>query len=68
MGLPFRSPELNRCEDRWRQLKRTVAASRAYPSVAVLADRATTWLASLTTDDIRRYAGLASSKFDWLPT
>lgn len=66
--LPFRSPELNPCEDLWRQLKRTVAANRAYPSVDELATRATTWLASLTPDDTRRYAGLASSKFDWLPT
>ena len=66
--LPFRSPELNPCEDLWRQLKRTVAANRAYPSVDDLAARATAWLADLGTDDIRRYAGLASSKFDWLPT
>src|SRR5438874_1858883 len=31
--LPFRSPELNPCEDLWRHLKAAVAANRAYPSV-----------------------------------
>lgn len=66
--LPFRSPELNPCEDLWRQLKRIVAANRAYPSVDDLAARAAAWLAGLTPDDVRRFAGLASSKFDWLPT
>jgi transposase len=31
--LPFRSPELNPCEDLWRHLKAAVAANRAYPTV-----------------------------------
>lgn len=66
--LPFRSPELNCCEDLWRQLKRTVAANRAYSSIDVLADRAADYLASLSPDDVRRFAGLTASKFDWLPT
>jgi len=66
--LPFRSPELNPCEDLWRRLKAVVAANRAYPSVDELAARATAWLDSLAPPDVLRYAGLCSSKFDWLPT
>jgi transposase len=66
--LPFRSPELNPCEDLWRRLKAVVAANRAYPSVDELAARATAWLDGLTAADALRYAGLRSSKFDWLPT
>ncbi len=66
--LPFRSPELNPCEDLWRHLKATVAANRAYPTVDALADRATAWLTTLAPADVLRLAGLRSSKFDWLPT
>jgi transposase len=66
--LPFRSPELNPCEDLWRRLKAVVAANRAYPSVDELAARATTWLGDLTPTDVLRLAGLRSSKFDWLTT
>jgi transposase len=66
--LPFRSPELNPCEDLWRHLKRVVAANRAYPSIDELATRAVAWLDALAPDDIRRLAGLTSSKFDWLAT
>jgi transposase len=66
--LPFRSPELNPCEDLWRQLKAVVAANRAYPSVDDLAARATAWLDGLSSTDVLRLAGLRSSKFDWLPT
>lgn len=66
--LPFRSPELNPCEDLWRHLKAIVAANRAYPAVDTLAERATVWLDTLPPDDVRRLAGLHSSKFDWLLT
>ena len=66
--LPFRSPELNPCEDLWRHLKAVVAANRAYDSVDELAARAAAWLDHLAPDDVRRYAGLTTSKFDWLPT
>jgi transposase len=66
--LPFRSPELNPCEDLWRHLKRTVAANRVYPTVDELAARAVAWLDGLTGEDVRRLAGLHSSKFDWLTT
>ena len=66
--LPFRSPELNPCEDLWRRLKAVVAANRAYAAVDELAARATAWLDALSPADVLRYAGLASSKFAWLPT
>ena len=66
--LPFRSPELNPCEDLWRPLKATVAANRCYPSVDELAARATAWLDGLTAEDVLRLTALRSSKFSWLPT
>lgn len=66
--LPVRAPELNPCEDLWRQLKAVVAANRAYPSVDELAERALAWLDGLPAADILRRTGLRSSKFDWLPT
>lgn len=66
--LPFRSPELNPCEDLWRHLKRTVAANRVYPTLDDLAQRAQVWLDDLADEDALRLAGLRSSKFDWLPT
>ena len=66
--LPFRSPELNPCEDLWRRLKAVVAANRCYDAIDELADRAASWLDQLSLEDIRRYAGLTSSKFAWLLT
>jgi len=66
--LPFRSPELNPCEDLWRGLKQEIAANRAYPTVDALAERAVTWLDSLSADERLRRCGLHSSKFAWLPT
>jgi transposase len=66
--LPFRSPELNPCEDLWRHLKGPVAANRVYPTIDELAGRATAWLDSLSPDDVRRLTGLHSSKYDWLTT
>jgi transposase len=66
--LPFRSPELNPCEDLWRHLKATVAANRAYPSVDDLAARAIAWLADQSGAAVRRLTGLQASKFNWLPT
>lgn len=66
--LPFRSPELNPCEDLWRRLKAVVAANRCYAHVDDLAARATAWLDHLAPDDVRRHAGLTTSKFAWLPT
>ena len=66
--LPFRSPELNPCEDLWRGLKQEIAANRAYPRVEELAASAVAWLDDLSAEDRLRRSGLQSSKFDWLPT
>lgn len=66
--LPFRSPELMPCEDVWREMKRVVAANRAYADVDALAQRAVAWLDDHTQEDFLRLSGLPSSKFDWLPT
>jgi hypothetical protein len=66
--LPYRSPELMPCEDIWRELKRIVAANRAYADVEELAARAVAWLDARTPTELLRIAGLRSSKFDWLPT
>jgi len=68
LPLPFRSPELNPCEDVWRAMKGTVAANRAYADVDALVERAVAWLDDHPPADLRRLAGLTSSKFDWLPT
>jgi len=66
--LPFRSPELNPCEDLWQRLKAVVAANRVYASLEILVERALAWLDAHAPDAILRSCGLASSKFDWLPT
>jgi DDE superfamily endonuclease len=71
--LPFRSPELNPCEAgapwaAWREMKRVVAANRAYESVDELAERGMNWLDDHSPDALLHIAGLRSSKFDWLPT
>jgi transposase len=66
--LPYRSPELMPCEEVWRELKRVVAANRAYADVDELAGRAVGWLDDCTPADVIRIAGLQSSKFDWIPT
>ncbi len=66
--LPFRSPELNPCEDLWLHLKAEVAANRVFTEMDQLAAHALAWLAALTPTACLRYAGLLSSKFQWLPT
>ena len=66
--LPFRSPELNPCEDLWGHLKDEVAANRVYPELDGLAQHALTWLDALSPADRRRLASLDSSKFHWIPT
>jgi transposase len=66
--LPFRSPELNACEDIWREMKRVVAANRAYADVDELAERGVNWIDDHTSAELMQIAGLRSSKFDWLPT
>lgn len=66
--LPYRSPELNGCEDVWREVQRVVAANRAYATVDAWAERGVNWLDDHTPQEILQIAGLPSSKFDWLPT
>lgn len=66
--LPFRSPELNPCEDLWRGLKQEIAANRAYPTVDALAACAVTWLDAMSAEARLHRCGLRSSKFAWLPT
>jgi hypothetical protein len=71
--LPFRAPELNPCEAgarwaAWREMKRVVAANRAYEQGDDHAVRGTGGLDDHAPDDLLRIAGLRSSKFDWLPT
>ncbi len=66
--LPFRSPELNPCEDLWRVLKAVIAANRAYASLVEEAERAVAWLDGLTNEGRLRCCGLRSSKFLWLTT
>lgn len=66
--LPFRSPELNPCEDIWRELKRVVAANRAYADVDEQATRAVAWLDDRSGMENLQTSGVLSSKFAWLPT
>lgn len=66
--LPFRSPELNPCEDLWRLLKAVIAANRAYGSLEEEAERAVAWLDGLTNAERLRCCGLETSKFQWLST
>jgi transposase len=66
--LPFRSPELNPCEDLWRLLKSVIAANRAYASLEEEAERAVAWLDGLSNEKRLQCCGLQSSKFLWLST
>lgn len=66
--LPFRSPELNPCEDLWRRLKSIIAANRASASLEEEAERAVAWLDGLPHDERLHRCGLKPSKFLWLTT
>jgi transposase len=66
--LPFRSPELNPCEDLWLHLKAQVAANRVFDQLDGLAAHAASWLDALAPADRLRLAALRSSKFNWVPT
>jgi transposase len=66
--LPFRAPELMPLEELWRGLKATIAANRCYASLDELVERALAWLAAMGDTERRHRCGLASSKFQWLPT
>jgi transposase len=66
--LPFRSPELNPCEDLWRLLKANIAANRPPSSIDEVAQHAVTWLDTLPPDERLRRSGLFGAKFQWLST
>lgn len=66
--LPFRSPELNPCEDLWRLLKANIAANRPPRSIDEAAQHAVTWLDTLPPDERLRRSGLFGTKFQWLST
>jgi transposase len=66
--LPFRSPDLNPCEDLWLHLKGVVAANRIFDELDELAAHAVAWLDDLVPTERLRLAGLHSSRFIWVPT
>ncbi len=66
--LPFRSPELNPCEDLWRLMKAVVAANRCFPDLDALAQGAVAWLDALTAEARLLCSGLLGQKFQWLST
>jgi hypothetical protein len=66
--LPYRSPELNPCEDLWRGIFGEIAANGTYASMEELGERALAWLDALSPADMLRRSGLLSSKFNWLVT
>ncbi len=66
--LPFRSPELNPCEDLFGSLKSHIAANRVYDTVTTLAEHAVQYLTDLGSDGRRTAAALTSTKYQWLPT
>jgi transposase len=66
--LPFRSPELNPCEDLWRLMKAVVAANRCFQDLDALARHAVAWLDTLTAETRLLCSGLLGAKFQWLAT
>ncbi|MGZ3663280.1 MAG: IS630 family transposase [Ktedonobacterales bacterium] len=66
--LPFRSPELNPCEDLWRLMKADIAANRPPSSIDDMALHAVTWLDALAPDERLRRSGLFGAKSQWLST
>jgi transposase len=69
--LPFRSPELNPCEDlleSGRLMKADIAANRPPSSIDDIALQAVTWLDALAPDERLRRSGLFGTKFQWLST
>jgi len=66
--LPFRSPELNPCEDLWRLMKGAVAANSPPADLDARAAQAVAWLGALAPEERLRRSGLLSSKFQWLST
>ncbi len=63
--LPRQAPELSPMDQLWRELKRLIAANRQATSIDSLAGDAVTWVLTLTPQQARRKAGMASKHF-WL--
>jgi transposase len=66
--LPFRAPELNPSEDRWRLMKAVVAANRCAADRDALAHHAVAWLHARTAEARLLCSGLLGAKFQWLST
>lgn len=63
--LPRQAPELSPMDQLWRDLKRLIAANRQATSIDTLAADAADWVLTLTPQQARRKAGIASKHF-WL--
>ncbi|HEU4379996.1 MAG TPA: transposase [Hyphomicrobiaceae bacterium] len=63
--LPRQAPELSPMDQLWRELKRLIAANRQAASIEALAANAADWVLTLTPQQARRKAGMASKRF-WL--
>ena len=63
--LPRQAPELNPMDHLWRELKRLIAANRQAASIDALAGDAAAWVVTLTPQQARCKAGIASKQF-WL--
>ena len=63
--LPRQAPELSPMDQLWRDLKRLIAANRQAASIDALAADAADWVLTLTPQQARRKAGMASKHF-WL--
>ncbi len=63
--LPRQAPELSPMDHLWRELKRLIAANRQAASIDALAADAAAWVLTLTPQQARRKAGMASKRF-WL--
>ena len=63
--LPRQAPELSPMDQLWRELKRLLAANRQTASIDTLAADAADWVLTLTPQQARRKAGMAS-KHLWL--
>lgn len=60
------APELSPMDDQlWRELKRLIAANRHAASIDALAADVADWILTLTPQQARREAGIASKQF-WL--
>ena len=67
LWLPKQAPKLSPMDQLWRELKRLIAANRQAASIDALAADAADWVRTLTPQQARRKAGMASKRF-WLRT